>query len=175
MTDFSERTKSKANSDEWFTPESAIEPIMPYLQKFKTIWCPFDYYGSEMQSNFVKVLARHNHNVVFGHIDYGKDFFEYVPDMKIDAILSNPPYSLRNKVFKRLYDLDIPFGMLMNYAGLFDNKERYNLFKTKGVQLFILNGRTNFIKRGQAEQSNSPLFQSIYICRNLLPEQIMFE
>lgn len=175
MVEYSARTKQKSETDEWFTPPTAIEPLMPYIKKYKTIWCPFDRYDDEIQSMYVKVLRKHGHDVIFSHIDYGQDFFRYLPDRRFDAIISNPPYSLRNDVFKRLYEINKPFGMLMNYAGLFDNRYRFNLFKEKGVQLFVLNGRTNFIKRGRSVQANSPLFQAIYICRGILPNQIVFQ
>lgn len=83
---------------------------------------------------------------------------------------------MRNEVYKRLYDLNKPFAMLMNYAGLFDNKVRYNLFKKNGVQLFVLDGRTKFIKRGNsADSESSPLFQSVYVCNGILPSDIVFQ
>lgn len=174
---FTEKTRSASLTDEWFTPESAITPLLPYLTQFKRIWTPFDHNDSEIQSNFVKVLKENGHEVINSHIEYGQDFFDFSPPPHCyDAIISNPPYSLRNEVYMRLYKLNKPFAMLMNYAGLFDNKKRFNLFKKYGVQLFVLDGRTKFIKRGNsADSESSPLFQSIYVCRGLLPSEIVFQ
>lgn len=57
--------------DEFYTPEYAIEPLLPYLKPRSTIWCPFD----TVESNYVKVLVREGHTVVFSHLKYGQDFF----------------------------------------------------------------------------------------------------
>lgn len=42
--EFAEATKTKTvkTTDEWYTPESAVYPIMPYIKENSTIWCPFD-------------------------------------------------------------------------------------------------------------------------------------
>ncbi|MCD1025732.1 hypothetical protein [Enterococcus sp. SMC-9] len=44
--------RQKAKSDEWYTPEYAVIPILEYLKPNSTIWCPFDL----PHSNYVKVL-----------------------------------------------------------------------------------------------------------------------
>ena len=81
MTDcvFTEKTRSASLTDEWFTPESAITPLLPYLTQFKRIWTPFDHNDSEIQSNFVKVLKENGHEVINSHIEYGQDFFDFSP------------------------------------------------------------------------------------------------
>lgn len=173
---FPKRMLQQANTDEWFTPETAITPLLPYISQFKRIWCPFDHNDSVIQSNFVKVLTDAGHAVINSHIDYGQDFFTYSPSQPYDAIISNPPYSLRNEVLERLYALGKPFAMLVNYSGLFDNRIRFKLFQENGVQLFVLYGRTKFYKRGTLPDSGlSPLFQSIYVCNKILPQDILFQ
>lgn len=76
---FSEKTRSASLTDEWFIPESAITPLLPYLTQFKRIWTPFDHDDSEIQSNFVKVLKENGHEVINSHIEYGQDFFDFSP------------------------------------------------------------------------------------------------
>lgn len=48
---FSEQIKT-SKTDEYYTPTYAVNVILPYISKFKHIWCPFDTEDSE----FVKVL-----------------------------------------------------------------------------------------------------------------------
>lgn len=48
---FSQQIKT-SKSDEYYTPRYAVEIILPYLEKFEHIWCPFDKENSE----FVKML-----------------------------------------------------------------------------------------------------------------------
>lgn len=48
---FSQQIKT-SKSDEYYTPRYAVEIILPYIEKFNHIWCPFDKEHSE----FVKAL-----------------------------------------------------------------------------------------------------------------------
>lgn len=69
---FSQQIKT-SKSDEYYTPRYAVEIILPYLDKFEHIWCPFDKEHSE----FVKALQERGKKVTFGHIETGQDFFAY--------------------------------------------------------------------------------------------------
>lgn len=164
---FAEATKKAGESDEWYTPESAVYPLLPYIKPNSTIWCPFD----DGYSAFFRVLST-NFRVIATHINTGNDFFTTNIE-KYDYIISNPPYSIRQKVLERLFDLKKPFAMLLNYAGLWDSKARYNLFKKNGIELLILEGRTKFIRPNKT--NSQPLFQSIYVCHNMLPERIVYQ
>ena len=88
---------SSVKNDEYYTPTYAIVPLLPYLKRFKTIWCPFD----TAQSNFVDVLQNDGHEVIYTHISNGEDFFQI--NLECDAIVSNPPYSLKNEVLEKLF------------------------------------------------------------------------
>ena len=46
--------------DEYYTPNYAITPIIKYLTKEKTIWCPFD----TEESNFVKMFKGQGFKVI---------------------------------------------------------------------------------------------------------------
>ena len=162
--------KRKGKSDEWFTPFDAILPILKYIKPNSTVWCPFD----KPVSNFVKMFEEEGHKVICSHIDNGGDFFEYEPE-DYDIIISNPPYSLRNDVLKRLFKLNSPFAMLMNTNGLFDSKIRWDLFKNNNFTLIYLSGRVNYMKEYGLVEKYSPPFQSAYICSKLSDKQILFE
>lgn len=166
---FMKINKKPSKSDEWATPPEAVEPLVPFIDKNKVVWCPFD----TEDSNYVKVLRNHGISVVFSHISQGKDFFEYEPKT-YDYIISNPPFSNRQKILKRLYELGKPFAMLMNNNGLFDNSARYKLFQENGVQLLVIHGRTAFTNLVTG-QTGTPAFQSLYVCHNFLPNDIVFD
>ena len=167
--EFSQQIKT-SKSDEYYTPRYAVEIILPYLKNFEHIWCPFDKEHSE----FVKVLQERGKKVTFGHIETGQDFFDYeqAPD-GVECIVSNPPFSKRDAIFKRLYELDLPFAMIMNNNGLFDSKIRFELFKHNTFELLIPKGRMRFFDVTM-EVKNSPNFQSIYVCNGILNKQIEF-
>lgn len=156
-------------NDEYYTPKYAVYPILKYLNPNSIIWCPFD----KKESNYIKVFEDNGFKVIYGHIDTGEDFFKAdVPHC--DYIISNPPYSLKGEVFKRLYETKIPFAMLINFQGIFDHKERFKLFKENRVEMLWLSPRVNYIKPNEIKSSGVP-FQSGYLCSGIFNKELNFE
>lgn len=159
--------RQKAKSDEWYTPESAVRAIVPFLDKFKTIWCPFD----TENSNYVKVLKQAGFNVIYSHISTGGDFFNIeVPEC--DAIVSNPPYSIKDDILERLFEIGKPFAMLMNVSGLYDSKKRFQLFKENPVEHLYIYPRVKFFNSEKDTSTSSPTYQSAYVCYQIMNNQI---
>lgn len=157
-------------NDEYYTPSYAVHPILKYLKPKSTIWCPFDKGGG---SNYVKVFKENGFNVIHGHIETGEDFFE-VAIPKCDYIISNPPYSLKGEVFKRLYETKIPFAMLINFQGIFYHRDRFEMFKNSRVEMLWLSPRVNYIKPNENSSSGVP-FQSGYLCSGIFDKELNFE
>lgn len=156
-------------NDEYYTPDYAVIPIMNKIPKGSKIWCPFD----TSDSQYVKVFKDNGYEVINTHISNGEDFFTIdVPEC--DYIISNPPYSQKNEVFKKLYEIGKPFAMLINFQGIFDHKERFKLFKNNKLEIMYLNPRVNYIKPDTYEKAGVP-FQSGYLCSGILDNQIEFE
>lgn len=153
--------------DEYYTKEYAIMPILKHIPENAVVWCPFD----KERSNFVKLLRENGSKVIFSHIEDGKDFFNYEPE-NYDVIVSNPPYSLREKILERLFILGKPFALLINEAGLFDSKIRYDLLKNNPFEIMIFNKRIGYFR--DDEDLKSVPFKSIYLCSQLLPRKIIF-
>lgn len=163
--------KKKGATDEWYTPESAVMSILKHIPIGKIIWCPFD----TKESNFVKILTDCGHIVEFSHIENkDEDFFNYEP-FEWDIIISNPPYSIRNDILKRVFSFKKPFALLMNTNGLFDSKVRWDMFSENDFSLFYLKGRVNYMKTYGEVEKSSPPFQSAYITSGLFREKIVFE
>lgn len=160
---------SKPN-DEYYTPEYAIKPLMNYLKPKSLIWCPFD----TIKSNYVKLL-RQEHNVVCSHIETGEDFFNCdVPSC--DYIISNPPYSFKNEVFERLFEMKKPFAMLVGVVGLFESKKRFELFRDNKFEIMYFDKRISYFKDyDNPNIKTNPPYSSVYICHNILPRNIIFE
>lgn len=142
---------------------------MERLKAGSVVWCPFD----TAESAFVTVLSGHGFRVIHGHIHTGQDFFKVeAPDC--DYIISNPPYSLKGKVIKRLYEIGKPFGMLINFQGIFDCQERFQMFKHNKVEMLWLSPRVNYIA-GNGEAFPRAPFQSGYLCSGICKNQLEFE
>lgn len=159
-----------SNTDEWYTTEESVRLIIPFLNKggYKRILCPFD----KSESNFVKVLTDNGFDVTYSHIETGTDFFDINNLNDYDAIVSNPPFSKRQAILEKLFAANVPFAMILNFNGLFDSKTRWNLFKNNTFELLVPLGRMHFFNENC--EGNSPNFQSVYVCKNMLPKQIVF-
>lgn len=158
-------------NDEYYTPPYAINPLLRYLKPQSTIWCPFDTH----ESNFVKIFKENGHSVIPTHLWSGQDFFTTNPDFYYDYIISNPPYSLKYEVFKRLFELNKPFAMLVGIVGLFESQKRFNIFADNAFEIMYFNLRIAFFKNySDQKPSLNPPFSSVYIAKDLFPKQIMF-
>jgi hypothetical protein len=156
--------------DEFYTPEYAVKPILKYLKPQSIIWCPFDV----NQSNFVKILQSEGHKVIFSHLKNGVDFFKH--NESCDYIISNPPYSLKNKVFERLFQLGKPFAMLVGVVGVFESQKRFEMFRDNNFEIMYMNRRISYFKNYEEQKPNvNPPFSSVYLCSKILPKQIIFE
>lgn len=177
ITNKAEKQGNVNPNDEFYTPNYAIEPILKYLTPKSRIWCPFD----TEQSNFVKLLRNENHKVYCTHIQNGEDFFSVAdkmatPKAQLDYIISNPPYSLKYEVLKKLFDLEVPFAMLVGVVGIFESQKRFTMFKNNDFEIMYFDKRISYFKSyADQKPSLNPPFSSVYICKDLLPKQIVFE
>ena len=167
---FSSEIKTSRNGDEYYTPQNVVDMIVPYVISggFTTIWCPFD----KKESKFVQTFKNEGFDVVYGHIDTGQDFFNFDKPQG-DIVVSNPPFSKRDKIVERLFSFGVPFALVMNFNGLFDSKKRARLFSEHDFEILVPFGRMKFTHKDKG-QLNSPNFQSVYLCSKLLDKQIVF-
>lgn len=162
-----------SESDECLTPRYAVLPIVKHLvfRGYWNIWCPFDH----DDSMYVRVLRQHGFNVVNTHIQKGQDFFETEPPAGVNCIISNPPFSCKDKVLRRLYDLKIPFGVLLPQNSL-QAIGRVNMFMENGLEYLGFDRRICFYTNGNLTKWNpSNHFASGYFCHNLLHKPLIME
>ena len=158
---------SGGNNDECYTPDYAVQPILEYIPKDVTVWCPFD----KEESQFVIQISKNN-NVVHSHLDNGQDFFQYQPS-HWDIIISNPPFSNKRKFFEKALSFNKPFALIMTNTWLNDSTPKI-LFKDKDLQLLMFDKRMEFVNpNGQV--NNKITFSSSYYCWNFLPKQIIMK
>lgn len=171
---------ANSGNDEFYTPLYAITPLIKYLKdkEFRTIWCPFD----TEESLFVKTLSKEGFNVINTHIEKENgDFFKLInsdfpTNNGVDAIVSNPPYSLKAEVLDSLFSSKIPFAMLLGVVGIFESQRRFDLFKNNPFEIMYMNKRVSyFMDYDEQKPSKNPPFSSVYITSNVLPSQIVFE
>ena len=162
--------KTDKASDEVYTPAYAVKPLLKYLEGFKgTIWCPFDQKDSE----YVKAFRNKDFKVIATHIDNGQNFFYYEPDESYDIIISNPPFSIKDDIIKRLYELNKPYAILLPIPSL-QGQKRFPYMKD--CQALIFDKRINYYMTAEKKEVQKGVsFGSFYLCRNFLPKDLIFE
>lgn len=153
------KTGNNENSDECYTPTEAITPLLKMLPKDRV------YYDctSGKSSNIVDFL---NINGLMCKSSYGRDFLTDTFD-DYDCIITNPPYSKKDKFIKKCYEIGKPFALLLPVSSL-QGMYRGNMFATKGIELLVLNKRIDFTGK------KAPHFGVAWFCKDILQEKIMF-
>jgi hypothetical protein len=158
---------SGGSNDECYTPDYGVTPILKYIPEGVTVWCPFDWEGSE----FVKQISKQN-TVTYSHLEAGQDFFTYEPD-HWDVIVSNPPFTNKRQFFERALSFNKPFALIMTNTWLNDSAPK-QLFAEKDLQLLMFDKRMKFnMPDGRANDKIT--FSSSYYCWNFLPKQLIME
>lgn len=162
-----------SQNDEFYTPPYAVRPVIPYLTDagFTRVWCPFD----TADSWFVKVLCASGIDVVYSHLATGQDFFSTEVPRGCQAVVSNPPYTSKQRVLQNLFSRKVPFAMLVGVVGLFESEARFTMFQSNTFEILYLNRRVSFFKcfSDQTPALNPP-FSSVFLCSRVLPAQICF-
>jgi len=172
MNDIQERfVKMDKNNIEAYTPKYAVDMILPYISKDKVIWSPF----SRNEHNFADYLRNKGYKVINTHYNpetgEGSDFLTYKPDFHFDIILDNPPFKGKAKYVEKAISYNKPFALFLPFNSFGDNGIP-NLYMKNNLepQMLIPDKRTEF----DNQEKRGISFKTIYICRDLLPKQIIF-
>ena len=125
------------NSNDFQTPSIALNSLIPYLNKNWTIWeC------AQGKGNLTRALAEKGFKTYGTDILTGTDFLTSGSAM-CDCIITNPPYSIKQKFLQRCYELGKPFALLLPLT-TFETKKRQDLFKKYGLEVIFFDKRINF-------------------------------
>lgn len=155
--------------DNYNTPSILINMLVPYLKLWELafatehnrqpiIWLPFD----TEESKYYTILKEEGFQVVRSHLNDDKDFFNWQPN-QFDLIVSNPPFSTKDKIFTRcIYELKKPFVLLMNMMAInYQNiGEIFSAVNPK-IQFIIPDKKVSF-------DGNTSSFCSGYVCYDFI-------
>ena len=147
-------------NDELYTPEEAIRPLLPYVDPTCDIWEPTDPGNSK-----IREMLLMNGNNCFGT---NENFFKNEPKFIYDAIITNPPYSLKDEFLERCYELGKPFALLLPITAL-EGVRRGKMFREYGLQLLVLDKRINFMP-----EKNGSWFNVSWFTWGILPNDLIF-
>jgi len=156
---------NQGHSDEMQTPEIAIKYLLPYLKGFKLVWeCAWG------KGSLAKHLEKRGFEVIGNK---SEDFLRKKVDMEnYDIIITNPPYSIKDKFLEHCFNGGRPFALLMPLTAL-EGKKRGELYKKYGIQLIIPNKRINFIT--PSGKGSGAWFQVAWFCYRMnLPKDLNF-
>jgi len=156
-------SKSKI-SDDFNTPPYALNPLIPYLRGGWIIWeC------AEFKGYLSGALKNAGFKVISTNAEF--DFLKGTPNFYFDAIVTNPPYSIKDKFLEKAFNYNKPFAFLLPITAL-EGKKRHGLYKNHDIQLIIPDKRISFI---YPNNKTHPWFATMWLTYGLnLPKDIMF-
>ena len=154
----------KNHSDELYTPEGAINILLPYLKQGSTIWeCAF---GTGKLAEYL----RDKGFIVVG--DTYADFFDntFFNKYKDCAyIITNPPFSQKIKFIEECYRREKPFALLLPLTTL-EGIKIQKMFQEKGIQILFPRGRIDF------NGKKAPWFYTCWFTYGLnLPKELNYD
>ena len=135
--------------DSYMTPKEVWESIAHLLPKDKVIYECF--YGDGKSGQYLTELG---FQVEHHDIDFFTD-----PSFNYDILVSNPPYSIKPKVFKRLAEIDKPFLMLVPVSTM--TKKFLKTYFQDKIQIIIPKSRIHFVKN--SVQTKASWFDTLWI------------
>jgi hypothetical protein len=152
-------------NDEWMTPISAWENIKEYMPKNATIYEPFS--GDGQNKRNLQTLG-------FSVLDNTEDDFFLSEDHKrCTHIISNPPFSKKKEIFKKLKEIDKPFILIIPTTSL-QTKFTKNIFNGS-IQIIMPSYRIQFKSPDETKNKSSCSFTSCYLTYKMnLPQDLIF-
>jgi hypothetical protein len=157
--------------DDFYTRKKTWQQITPFIPQDKTIY-EFCLLNSNEQSK--KHFQELGYNVIGNNtIDFLESNEE---EEQADILVSNIPFSteIKQKILKKLVELDKPFIIIMNSMNLF-TKYFKEIFKDKEIYFIYPSSKINFDKYidGVLQPTkNNISFYSIYVCYKVINKNI---
>jgi hypothetical protein len=139
------------HDDHWNTPSEVWQSIAPFIPKNKVIWEAFLLNNTTSQS--VDCLRQIGFTVIGDSMDFFKNDCG-------EVIVSNPPYSIKKKIFERLAVLGKPFMLVVPVSIL--TKQYLNCFDKAELQLIIPKKRIHFVKG--MDETKRCWFDTVILC-----------
>ena len=137
-----------SSPDDFQTPPEALRPLYPYLKREWIIWeC------AEGKGYLTEALRANGYQVIGTDILSGEDFLRWQPD-RFDCIVTNPPFSIKQKFLIRAYSLGKPFAFLLPLTTL-ETRARQQLFTEHGIEIILFDKRINFVTPNKVTNSSS--------------------
>lgn len=147
--------------DDYETPAKVLNDLLPFIKKYDIIYDPFYCNGRVIEEwKTLKKVC----------INEKKDAFNREPPDEFDIIISNIPFSTKEKCIKLGLELNKPFIFLMPIDALGSKWIKKYFDK---LQFIIPNGRYNFLK--QEKKTKGCWFDTMWVCYGIQLEQTIIK
>mgnify|MGYP003634479390 CR=1 FL=1 len=154
------RDAVKFKDDDYETGSNILKDLVPFIKEKSIIYDPF-YCNGKVIKEWEKLG--------FKCINEKKDAFDREHPKKYDVIISNIPFTCKEKCMKLGMELDKPFMFLMSIDSMGSRWIKKYFDK---LEFLIPDGRYNFIKNG--EQTKGCWFDTMWVCYKMnLPKTII--
>lgn len=144
---------AKKEDDDYTTPVEYLGVVDQFISRDKIICDPF-YHNGSVKDEWAK-LGR---DIIHDELDF------FTTQYECDVFVSNPPFSILNKVLYELFRRDKPFALLVPIQRIAQIKTQ-KILKNKNIQLVISPIYTGFIKDGKKTTCSSQYFA--WLCYGL--------
>ena len=144
-------------NDEWMTNEQTVNLMYSLLdpRPGSKVICPFD----TDKSNFVKYGLKNGYSMIYGITDY------LDTDYKYDYAITNPPFSLKDKIIEKIFKSGKPGALVLPIDAL-GGKRRHELYKQYAYPtVYLPTRRINYVSP-DGQQTKANHFHSIILILN---------
>lgn len=154
-------------SDEWYTSQETVDIAIKLLNPDpgSLILCPYD----SQKSLFVQTLQALEHTVIYNIDDFIEGQFRLC-----DYIITNPPFSIKDKVIKKVYEYGVKSVLIMPIDAL-GGIYRHKLYKEYGYPSVYVPSRriAYYDEAGKLRKGTS--FHSVIMSFNQGDNELIWE
>ncbi len=164
--------QTMAKKDECYTKKSEADKLRDYLTKHNIIdkdtkiWMPFD---NEISAIYRSFAGGGYNNIILSNLEMGLDFYLYEP-IEWDIIITNPPFSGRTSLMKRLIGFNKPF-IILQATQFFNNQSAVNYLceYSNDFKLLLPSSRMSFLTYDKTKdivisKKTGAAFYSFWLC-----------
>ena len=154
-----------AKKDIYYTPDEALQLLLPFLRSVKSIWDPAA--GANKRYPLKTFFESRGKRVIPTDICEGEEFnfMTFKTRKRFDAIVTTPPYNMRKEFILRCYELDKPFALICP-INVLESKLVRNAFKSSPVSIVFPPKNISFMLPDNTQLKN-PIPYSVFIIKGI--------
>lgn len=158
--------------DRCYTPPYALDPLLPFIRPDWIVWECAAGSGNLYEALAPRVTGIIGTDIHGPHAEPPRNFFDWQPRVW-DALITNPPYSIKFDWLERCYDLGKPFALLVPVETI-GAQAAQKLMEKHGAEILLLNRRVNFEMPNKGYSGSGAQFPVLWLCWQLLPAPIVY-